>query len=112
MNQDATVAIVTQKAINEAPIAIQKFVERFFEKSTFFGIDCWVAFEELSYSGKERGVAPRHHGDVRYHLNEYGKTKGDELYKHWEKITEDPTKCFNFHKNWDDGCCGPPMDAD
>lgn len=112
MRQNAEVVIVTQKAIRKAPVAIQKFVERFFEKKIVLGINCWAAFEELSVSGKEKGVAPCHHVDVRYLLNEYGKTKGEELYEHWQAIKKDPKQSFIFCGDWDDGCSGPPVNDD
>lgn len=91
------------------PPAFQDYVQRYFERKTIFGIDCFYAFLDLHghsvHSWKQTGVAPSQSG--------------------WVKVSEDVDLCnwldimcadkqqdgiVRLRKTWDDGCIEPDAD--
>ncbi|MFA6519934.1 MAG: hypothetical protein WCT41_03905 [Candidatus Paceibacterota bacterium] len=105
MHKSGDFIAITNSTILKAPVALKKYVRRFFKRKMIFGKDCWVAFRVTDIPGANvPGVAPSHSMDVNCFTE--GLPKGTKLYDLIKKLEKDPRRCFTFCTDWDDGCSG------
>ena len=110
MRKSGDFIAITNSTVLKAPIALQKYVRRFFKRKMIFGNDCWVAFRVLSLSDANvQGVAPFHNTDVNCFTE--GLPKGTKLYDLIRELEKDSRRSFSFYAHWDDGCIGS-VDSD
>jgi hypothetical protein len=99
MHKSSDFIAITNDTLLKAPIALQKYVRRFFRREEIFGKDCWVAFRVLDLpDANVQGVAPSHSTEVNCFAE--GLPKGTKLYDVIKELEKNPRSCFSFSAEW------------